>query len=185
MPGYDVRTEETLIYDGFDITVTDDQLSDFFYKAGGKVVSITKHKGVYNIAGSVTYETVEQAKTAFSSLNGRLVNGKPIQLKISDLRSRLTLGRAKIFFNKFDVSLNEEDVRGVFEEFGTIISFKLITDKNGHSKGYGFVEFEKEEAAQDAILGLNGYLLNDEVIVVCRFVSKQEREEKERERAFK
>lgn len=44
------------------------------------------------------------------------------------------------------------------------------------SKGYGFVQFDSEEAAQKAIDKLNGMLLNDKQVFVGPFVRKQERE---------
>lgn len=38
--------------------------------------------------------------------------------------------------------------------------FKVVCDENG-SKGYGFVHFETQEAAERAIEKMNGMLLND------------------------
>lgn len=41
------------------------------------------------------------------------------------------------------------------------VSFsKVVCDENG-SKGYGFVHFETQEAAERAIEKMNGMLLND------------------------
>lgn len=37
---------------------------------------------------------------------------------------------------------------------------KVVCDENG-SKGYGFVHFETQEAAERAIEKMNGMLLND------------------------
>lgn len=34
-------------------------------------------------------------------------------------------------------------------------------DENGASKGYGFVQYENADAAQNAITHVNGMLLND------------------------
>lgn len=49
-------------------------------------------------------------------------------------------------------------------------------DPFGQSKGYGFVQFDHEEAAQNAINKLNGMLLNDKKVYVGPFLRKQERE---------
>lgn len=40
------------------------------------------------------------------------------------------------------------------------VVFKVVCDENG-SKGYGFVHFETQEAAERAIEKMNGMLLND------------------------
>jgi len=49
-------------------------------------------------------------------------------------------------------------------------------DSSGQSKGYGYVQFDREEAAQDAIDKLNGMALNGKVVYVGPFLRKQERE---------
>ena len=38
-----------------------------------------------------------------------------------------------------------------FEEFGTISSCKVVFDENGNSKGYGYVQYNDRESAQNAI----------------------------------
>merc|ERR1719268_287360 len=56
---------------------------------------------------------------------------------------------------------------------------------NGASKGYGFVHFETEEAAMNAIQKVNGMLLNEKKVFVGRFVPRKEREKELGEKAKK
>ena len=51
-----------------------------------------------------------------------------------------------------------------------------MQDPSGESKGYGFVHFETEEAAVNAIKKVNGMLLNSKKVFVGRFVPRKERE---------
>ena len=52
--------------------------------------------------------------------------------------------------------MTDEDLAGLFTEFGTVTSGKILKDKmNGRSKGFGFVEMEDDEAAKAAIAALN------------------------------
>merc|ERR1711902_196814 len=52
----------------------------------------------------------------------------------------------------------------------------VAQDADGGSKGYGFVHFETEEAAMNAIQKVNGMLLNEKKVFVGRFVPRKERE---------
>jgi len=50
-----------------------------------------------------------------------------------------------------------DDLRNLFEQFGTVSSAKIVTDREtGRSRGFGFVEMDSEEASQQAIEKLNG-----------------------------
>ncbi|NXL84448.1 PABP1 protein, partial [Alectura lathami] len=51
----------------------------------------------------------------------------------------------------------------------------VVCDENG-SKGYGFVHFETQEAAERAIEKMNGMVLNDCKVFVGRFKSRKEHE---------
>jgi polyadenylate-binding protein len=50
-----------------------------------------------------------------------------------------------------------------------------MTDENGQSKGFGFVHFETQEAADNAINKVTGMLLADKKVFVGRFVSRSQR----------
>jgi RNA recognition motif-containing protein len=66
----------------------------------------------------------------------------------------------KLFVGNLDVSTNEDTLKALFTEFGTVRSFSLATDIfSGKCKGFGFVEMEGHEA-RAAIAGLDGKDLN-------------------------
>jgi len=61
----------------------------------------------------------------------------------------------------------EDELRAAFEEYGEVVSVKIITDRaSGRSKGFGFVEMSTEEEATAAINGLNGTELGGHTIKV-------------------
>lgn len=50
----------------------------------------------------------------------------------------------------------EDDLRKLFEQFGTVSSAKIITDRDtGRSRGFGFVEMESDEEAKKAMNALH------------------------------
>ncbi len=61
-----------------------------------------------------------------------------------------------IYVGNLPWSSSEEDVKVAFEEFGEVLSVKLITDREtGRPRGFGFVEMEDQGALQ-AIESLDG-----------------------------
>ena len=75
-----------------------------------------------------------------------------------------------------DKAIDHKALHDTFSSFGLILSCKIATDASGLSKGYGFVQFDNEEAAQNAIDKLNGMLINDKQVYVGHFLRKQDRE---------
>jgi len=62
-----------------------------------------------------------------------------------------------IYVGNISFNAAENNLRDLFEEFGEVVSVKLIIDHNsGRSKGFGFVEMENNEDGLKAIESLNG-----------------------------
>jgi cold-inducible RNA-binding protein len=63
----------------------------------------------------------------------------------------------KIYVGNLSYSVDSEDLRAAFAEFGTVESAEVILDRNtNRSRGFGFVEMNNDEEAKAAIEGLNG-----------------------------
>lgn len=161
-------------------SVTDSQLYDLFNQLG-QVVSVrvcrdlsTRRSLGY---GYVNYGNPQDAARAMELLNFTPLNGKPIRIMYShrDPSVRKS-GSGNIFIKNLDKAIDHKALHDTFSAFGNILSCKIATDSSGQSKGYGFVQYETEEAAQTAIEKLNGMLLNDKQVYVGPFLRKQERE---------
>lgn len=62
----------------------------------------------------------------------------------------------KLYVGNLNYATTEDELRQLFAEIGTVVSVNVITDRaTGRSKGFGFVEMETDEAAQEAIERLN------------------------------
>ncbi|MDA3952505.1 MAG: RNA-binding protein [Bacteroidales bacterium] len=72
-----------------------------------------------------------------------------------------------IYIGNLDYKVTENDLEGIFADYGTVSSSKIIIDKfNGRSKGFGFVSMDNDDEANNAIEGLNGKTFEDREIVV-------------------
>ena len=82
-----------------------------------------------------------------------------------------------IFVGSLPFSIEEADLKGFFEDYGTVDSVKIISDKfTGRSKGFGFVEMPNDAEAQKAIDELNGGTVEGRTIVVNKSEPKPEGE---------
>ena len=58
----------------------------------------------------------------------------------------------KLYVGNLSYDMSQDDLRTIFEEFGTVDSAQVIMDREtGRSKGFGFVEMSNEDEAQAAI----------------------------------
>jgi RNA recognition motif-containing protein len=79
-----------------------------------------------------------------------------------------------IFVGSLPFSLGEADLKQLFEAYGEVNSVKIIIDReSGRSKGFGFIEMADDEAAQQAISGLNGSEVKGRSIAVSQAEEKK------------
>ncbi|MDP4117223.1 MAG: RNA-binding protein [Bacteroidota bacterium] len=73
----------------------------------------------------------------------------------------------KLFVGSLPWAVNDDTLKATFEEFGKVVSAKVITDRQtGRSRGFGFVEMESESEASNAISSLNGKDIKGRNIIV-------------------
>lgn len=83
----------------------------------------------------------------------------------------------KLYVSNLAFSMSDNGLEGIFAEVGSVVSAKIITDRrSGRSKGFGFVEMETEEQAQEAIRKLNGNEVQGRVISVAEAKPQEPRE---------
>lgn len=82
-----------------------------------------------------------------------------------------------IYVGNLSYDMTEDQLAELFNEFGATSSVKIITDKfSGRSKGFGFVEMDNDEEAQNAIDALNGKDIQGRNIKVNKARPKRNRE---------
>ncbi|KAK4773671.1 hypothetical protein SAY87_028690 [Trapa incisa] len=67
----------------------------------------------------------------------------------------------KVFVGGLSYDTNEIVLRDAFQQLGDIIEAKVVCDHvSGKSKGYGFIRFDSETAAAEALKKMDGQLLD-------------------------
>jgi len=62
----------------------------------------------------------------------------------------------RLYVGNLPYSATNESLEQLFVEFGRVVSAQVIQDRDtGRSKGFGFVEMQDDNAAQQAITALN------------------------------
>ncbi|XP_023640508.1 polyadenylate-binding protein 7 isoform X2 [Capsella rubella] len=126
--------------------------------------------------GYANFLSRQDANLAIEKKNHLVLKGKMIRVMWSvrepDARKN---GVGNVFVKNLPESVNNAVLQDMFKTFGNIVSCKIATLEDGKSRGYGFVQFEQEEAALAAIENLNGTIVADKKIYVGIFMRKAER----------
>ncbi|KAI0477399.1 hypothetical protein GGR56DRAFT_407490 [Xylariaceae sp. FL0804] len=127
----------------------------------------------------VNYNTTSDGERALEELNYTQIKGRPCRIMWSQRDPNLRKsGAGNIFIKNLDAAIDNKALHDTFAAFGNILSCKVAQDENGNSKGYGFVHYETDEAAAQAIKHVNGMLLNEKKVYVGHHIPKKDRQSK-------
>ena len=82
----------------------------------------------------------------------------------------------KLYVGNLSYQTNEDTLRTLFSQAGTVDSVALILDRDTHqSKGFAFVEMNTQAEAEKAISMFNGYSFGDRQLTVNIARPREER----------
>ncbi|XP_071536678.1 uncharacterized protein [Panulirus ornatus] len=84
-----------------------------------------------------------------------------------------TLVPNRVFVGGISASTTEQDLLELFSQYGTVKATKIISDRAGVSKGYGFVTFETEEEARRLTQEADDIMLKDRKLNIAPAIKKQ------------
>ncbi|KAE9611375.1 hypothetical protein Lal_00011575 [Lupinus albus] len=176
-------------------THTDEDLKQLFGPYG-TITSATVMKdanGKSRCFGFVNFQSPDSAAAAVERLNGATINDDRVLFagraqrkseREAELRAKFEQERisrfeklqgANLYLKNLDDSINDEKLKDLFSEFGTITSCKVVLDSHGNSKGSGFVAFSTPEEANKALNEMNGKLIGKKPLYVAVAQRKEER----------
>ena len=73
----------------------------------------------------------------------------------------------RLYVANLDYSIDDKELAGIFTDIGPVVYARVIKDHDSDkSRGFGFIEFESDNLADDAIKTLNGKNIKGRDIVV-------------------
>ena len=157
----DLKAQTNLIVNYLPPSMTEDDIRNLFAQVGTVLsCKLIKDKLSQSSLGYafVNYTTAVEAEKAIQSLNGLPLQNKTI--KVSYARpSSTTIKNANLYVAYLPKTYTQMDLENLFRPFGNIITSKILIDSTtGLSRGVGFVRFDQNIEAQNA-LSLNGKIL--------------------------
>ncbi|XP_021935773.1 poly(U)-binding-splicing factor half pint isoform X2 [Zootermopsis nevadensis] len=137
-----------------------------------------KHKGF----AFVEYEIPEAAQLSLEQMNGVMIGGRNIKVgrpsnmpqaqSVIDEITEEAKHYNRIYVASIHPDLTEDDIKSVFEAFGPIKYCKLAPGSTpSRHKGYGFIEYETQQAALEAIASMNLFDLGGQYLRVGRAIT--------------
>lgn len=178
-------------------STTDDELKNVFGEFGSitSAVVMRDAEGKSKGFGFVNFENAEDAAKAVDALNGKKFDEKEWYVgkaqkkseREQELKSKFeqTAKEAvdkyqgvNLYVKNLDDSIDDEKLKELFAEFGSITSCKVMRDPSGISRGSGFVAFSTPEEASRALSEMNGKMIVSKPLYVALAQRKEERRAK-------
>jgi RNA recognition motif-containing protein len=85
----------------------------------------------------------------------------------NSLSRQIIMNNSKLYVGNLAYTTSETDLQDLFAAHGTVIEVKMPFDReSGRPRGFAFVTMATPEAAQAAILGLNGTAVGERTLTV-------------------
>ncbi|KAL1768765.1 putative RNA-binding protein 19 [Sigmodon hispidus] len=164
----------TLFIKNLNFSTTEETLREVFSKVGAvKSCTVSKKKSKAGMLlsmgfGFVEYKKPEQAQKALKQLQGHVVDGHKLEVRISERATKpaLTTTRkkqvskkqttSKILVRNIPFQANQREIRELFSTFGELKTVRLPKKMTGTGvhRGFGFVDFVTKQDAKKAFNAL-------------------------------
>jgi polyadenylate-binding protein len=175
------NTKGNIFIKGLDEHIGQKELHDTFSQFGNilscKVA--TTPSGESKGYGYVHYDNPDNAKQAISIVNNKRIGNQIVVVETFVPRNERSQNRVdawtNVFIKNIDNSVTEEELRELFQKFGTITSTKLTSPHAKFPTKMGFVNFEANTNAVDAIEGMTNFEYKGFKLFVSKHQKRHER----------
>ncbi|XP_050527291.1 squamous cell carcinoma antigen recognized by T-cells 3-like [Daktulosphaira vitifoliae] len=170
------KEHRSVFVSNLDFAVTESEVKDALSIIGPCEVQLVKD--FRNRSKGFGYVLFENTDTAIQALkkDRTLVNNRPMfiskcepdkQSRTAGLRFTTRLEKNKLFVKGLPFSCTKTDLENIFKEYGTLKDIRIVTFRNGHSKGLAYIDFEDEVSAAAALLKTDNMVIQNKTISVA------------------
>lgn len=178
------NVEYEIYFGDVSFDASEDELRRFFGNCGDitQVKLLMRDDGKSRGRGFIKFSDEKGLKNALK-LNGTDMMGRKVVVEIPANASAKrtapgsTNGGAEsnsVIVRNLPFNIQEDEFGNIFEDCGAIKKFRIIKNENGQSKGFGFVDFEDQSSAKNA-LSKSGLEINGRSITVDFSIPKDNR----------
>nr|XP_003704670.1 PREDICTED: squamous cell carcinoma antigen recognized by T-cells 3-like [Megachile rotundata] len=173
---HEVDDKITVFISNLDYTATEEEVRNALEPAGPITLfkMIRDYKGRSKGYCYVQLSSAEAVEKALQ-LDRTPIRGRPMfvsrcdpnRTRGSGFKYSCSLEKNKLFVKGLPVTTTKEELEEIFKVHGTLKEVRIVTYRNGHSKGLAYVEYDDENSAAKALLATDGMKVSDKVISVA------------------
>merc|ERR1712151_67704 len=128
------------------------------------------------MGGFVTFANINDALRAKSLLNYTKILDREIRIALKRNPTELNQS-SNLFFKNLDPTITSKKLEEECSKYGSIISCVVkCDDENNRPLGYGYVQFETPQNAEECVNTMNNMKLGEKNISVSYFLPKNKRQ---------
>ncbi|KAK7595131.1 hypothetical protein V9T40_001564 [Parthenolecanium corni] len=171
------KDHRTIFISNLSFDVEEDKVREVLGSAGKieEVRFVRNFRGQFKGFGYVVFSTDAEAKAALkldrTRINERAMfisecNPNKLSRK-TGLRFSTNMEKNKLFIKGLPLSADKVALEKLFSPYGILQDIRIVTYRNGHSKGMAYIEFEDETSAAHALLKTDGLEIEGKTISVA------------------
>ena len=172
-----LHKQSILFINGLDKTVNENMLYLLFNDYSISYIKIAKDHETSESFGYafIGFSNINKAEEAMNKLNYSKLAKKTIRISWYNREPQNYRNKIEnnIFVKKIPKDITQKEFHDYFKKFGNIVSSKIAEDEEGESMGFGFVLYDSEENAKNAIKECNGQIWNGKKIYVSQFIKNR------------
>ena len=177
VPNDPSRHPRTVFVSNLDYRVTEDEIRNFLGSSGTvtDLRLVRDYKQRSKGYCYVEFATEAQAKAALKR-DREPINGRPMfispnetdeGLKHPVFKYQATLEKNKLFVKGLDPKVTKEDLQELFGKYGAVKDVRIVTYRNGLSKGLAYVDYVDDASANAALISTDGMTFKEKEISVA------------------